>query len=147
MTYIVALVFSLHFQGFDPDGYYFPQPELRVGRFEIQSFGLDVVYSPSHTNRPPTASLQIVKTGQETPKVHFTNSVIANADTLSLKFVTKEIGTVRVTGSFVDKRGSFAHRDDLDPDKTIVLTARVVVENQGREIYSKVHQFTYYSGD
>ena len=147
MTCILALLMTLQSQGFDPDGYYFPQPEVKIGKCEIQSFGLDIVYSPSHSNAPPSASLHIKSIGRENLSVVFTTNVVVTVDTLVLKFETKQLGVVRISGTFLDKRGSFADRSDVDDEKTIVLRARVVVEDKGREVYSGIHQFTYFAGD
>jgi len=144
---ILALMFPQQAMVFDPDGYYLPQPELRVGKYEIQSIGLDVVYSPTHTNRPPSGSVQILRAGQDNPTVHFTRRVIAAADTLFLEFHVKQVGVIRFAGSFIDKRGSFGERGDINPDSTIVLSAKVSIEKDGHQIYSKVHKFTYFVGD
>lgn len=80
--------------------------------------------------------MQFKRIGKENPSVLFTKSVTVNA-----------MGVVHITGSSLDKRGSFARRADVDPEQAIVLAARIVVEDKGREVYSKIHQFTYFTGD
>ncbi len=55
--------------------------------------------------------------------------------------------TLTVDGVFMDKRGQFWDRPDVEELKTIVLTARVRQLANGRETYSRDNRLTFWVGD
>ena len=132
---------------FDPNGYYFPDTSPRIGNFEIQSFGLHDFASPPENANRPGASVQVKKVTASQPMTYFTNSATATVDTVFFECTVKGLGTVRFDGVFLDKKGSFWNREDIDPNTTIVLVGRLKVIQGRHEVYSKLRKFTYFGGD
>jgi hypothetical protein len=135
---------------FDPDGNYIPVDSITVGGYRLDSFSLGVLeysfgFQSDSATYAPSGILELT-TADTTEGGGVADFVRFSPDTLELVFPGTEIGTVRISGSFLDKRGRF-DRPEIEPGKTPVLRARVTVTSGGRTVYSRRMNFTYMEGD
>lgn len=137
---------------FDPEGNYFPVETLSVGNYRLFSFALKTLeysfgFQSDSAVYAPGAFLELSSPDDEDGGGGVADSVLFSPDTLDLLFRETEIGRVRISGTFLDKRGNFGNWPEIDPEATPVLRARVTVTSKGRTVYSRRMKFTYWEGD
>ena len=136
---------------FDPDGNYFPMDSISVSGYTLFSLILGTVepvtgLAADSLMYESTAMLSLVRAdGSDAGGV--ADSVTFSPDTLDVLFQTTPIGAIRISGTFVDRRGRFGLRPGIDPGKTPVVRASVTVTAHGRVVYSHRTKFTYWEGD
>ena len=125
---------------FDATGYYRPHDALTLSGHYFSSIDINSIepYYEVHIEFEASGN---ARSRHECPRPLITR------DTLDIRCPRTPIGTLRVAGTFRDKRGQFWNRDDVRPNETIILVARVTVESGGRVRSSQVVQFTYWAGD
>jgi hypothetical protein len=134
---------------FDADGYYFPTPSLRVCSLNIEYLDLNtcVYYYEGKVHDQPKAIPPVVFIRVKGQKKSISASdILVNQDTLSFRF-TYQGKTITFAGSFLDKRGKFAGRDDIIPQKTVLLRGKFFVTAGDSLVESKESSFTYWEGD
>ncbi len=140
---------------FDPDGYYAPMDTIRLGGYLLQPLELhtvDYYYEGKvHHDRPrvlvpPRADFGLSAPAQEGITSNPCRDVRITPDTLSLRCPGTRVGDIAVEGRFLVRAQLFfdaPFNDDAAP----VLSARVVVTRDGREVHNAVHAFRYTSGE
>lgn len=142
---------------FDPDGYYFPEKEIVIEGYKIDNFMLYSIstYDPKdksvdhdHPKRVnPIAALDLIRTkDDEILPYRFHNPVI-NQNGVFLSSAKTPIGEVTIKGKFLDMRGNFWNLDDVITRKTPVFEGTVSVIRNGKLVYEKAGNFTYWEGD
>jgi hypothetical protein len=124
---------------------------ILVGGYRLESFSLDVLQYPNgwsadSATYAPEAFLEFTR-ADTADGGGVAQGVMFSPDTLDLVFPETEIGTVRIFGSFLDKRGRFGLWPEIDGQGIPVLQARVTVTRQGRTVYSRRTKFTFWQGD
>jgi len=140
---------------FNVEGYYFPlQPVeiagYRLDSFELLQFDYSTRDSQDNVTYVEKASLELPRAKQDMTAFeddYEAQSVVLSPDTLELVFGNTPIGSVRIAGAFLDRRGRFAWDPHLDPGKTAVLRALLTVTSGGRTVASRRVVFTYWEGD
>ncbi len=139
---------------FDANGYYLPAEEVTIKGYKLEWFELHTLDYYDEESRhekprsvPPEAWLRLVESSTDSfhsyPCIH----PFINRDTIDLYCPTTPLGPVRIRGSFVDRRGQFWNKEDVSDSEKVVVTARVFVEEQGKEILIGEIKFTYSGGD
>ena len=140
---------------FDPDGFYFPMPSLAYGGYEFRWFELatlEYYYGGAlHYDRPrflpPHAQLILAPLGADSTAAPMCPAPLITRDTVDVRCPATPIGSVRIAGHFVDQRGQYWNRGDVQPQQTVIIVARVTVEADGRLVLSRQVSFTYWQGD
>ncbi len=140
---------------FDPDGFYAPADTLRLGAYLVGPLELHTVdyyyegkvhHDQPRVLVPPRVDFGLTTPGTEGIASSLCRNVRITPDTLSLSCPGTKVGDVSVEGRFLVKAQLFFDAPFND-DATPVLSARVVVTRDGREIHNAVHAFRYTSGD
>lgn len=140
---------------FDANGYYSPAQEVTVKGYKLDWFELhtlDYYYDEeTHYDKPrivpPEAWLRLVESSTDSFHSYPCPQPLITRDTIDLYCTTTSVGVVRIRGSFVDRRGQFWNKEEVSDSEKVVITARVFVEEQGKEISIGEVKFTYSEGD
>ena len=136
---------------FDPVGNFFPMDTVSVNGYVLFDFSLGTVEPVAGLGADslmyePTAILSLASAdGSDANGI--ADSVMFSPDTLDVLFQKTAIGSVRISGSFLDRRGRFGLRPGIDPEKTPIVQATVTVTARGHVVYSRRTKFTYWEGD
>lgn len=134
---------------FDADGYYFPSTPLSVSGLNIEYLDLNtcVYYYEGKVHEQPRAIPPVVFIRVKGQKKSISASdILINQDTVSFRF-TSQGKTITFAGTFLDKRGKFAGRDDIIPQKTVLLRGRFNVSEGETTVQSIESSFTFWEGD
>lgn len=140
---------------FDPDGYYFPAPDLVVSGYKIAWVSLTTLeyYFEGELHYgnprflPPSAHLVLTRVVDQSQSSYNCPQPIIRRDLLAVVCQSTPIGVVSIRGTFVDKRGQFWNRNDIIAQKTIVADAAVTIAQDGNGQESRRVFFTYWEGD
>jgi hypothetical protein len=150
-----SVVLAIEPSFFDPDGYYFPAPDLVVSGYKIEAIRIrtleyyygDGLHYDKPRFHPPEVQLELTRVVDQTQSYYDCPQPIISRDQLTLVCQPSPIGVVSIRGTFVDKRGQFWKRKDIIAQKTIVVDGEVSIGQDGNG--AKPHQvtFTYWQGD
>jgi hypothetical protein len=115
------------------EGYYFPSEPVVGAGYQLKWIAIE----------RDRVWLRLVKQSNEDDFTsHDCPLPLVSADTLRLHCPRTPLGTLDVNGTFLDKRGNFGDRQDIDPDRTVVLTAVLTFPGFQQRV-----SFTWFGGD
>jgi hypothetical protein len=140
---------------FDPDGYYYPTKSISINGTLIEAFEvstLDYYVNGVLDYEHPRFHKPIVRVVIKHPKrdnLVPIESIIANVtrDSLVFECRSKDIGVLKFSGTFLDKRGGFWDRSDIKPLETVVLSGHIEIIKNSKIVYSAKQKFTFSAGD
>ena len=118
---------------FDATGYYLPHDVLTISGHYFSHIAVNTL--------EPNYEVEIEFERGDARATYECPKPLITRDTLDIRCPRTPVGTLRVAGTFIDKRGQFWNRDDLRANPTVVLVAEVRVESRGRVTSSQVVRF------
>ena len=125
---------------FDVSGYYHPLYGLTLRGYYLNAVGIQGM-------EPRYGAHIELETGGNVRSVTACAEPLITRDTVDISCPETPVGELHLAGRFVDKRGKFWNRDDVKPDETVVLVARVTVTARRKVVFSQAIKFTYFAGD
>jgi hypothetical protein len=142
---------------FYPDGYFFPEPPIIVGDYEIYMLELSTANfyyggklhydKPEPLTEPQLLSIRLRSDTTKGVPAAMCRERRVSADTLYLRCESKYLGVITVEGNFLDRRGDFGSLFASHPHPEFVLSATVTVSRGGRVVYTGRHRFRFFTGD
>jgi hypothetical protein len=140
---------------FDPDGYYFPSKSISIDGGIIECFEVSTLdyyvngvldYEHPRFHKPIVRAVIKLSNRDNLAPVK-SNMAKVTRDSLIFEVRSKHFGILKFSGTFLDKRGEFWNRSDIEPFKTIVLAGHIEIIRNSKTVYSADHRFTFYTGD
>lgn len=140
---------------FDPDGYYFPASKLMSGGYELEYLEirtLEYYYDgAAHYDAPralpPSVRLSLRHTGSDKASKHDCPKPVITRDALRLANCATLVGLVSLDGLFLDKRGQYWNRFDVNGMGKAILRARLSIVRADAIVLDHEIVFTYWAGD
>jgi len=136
---------------FDPDGYYFPlEKDCPIEQIHIST--LDYYYDGDlHYDKPkfktPEVAVHLKQPDKYGNFMRECKKALVAPDKLHLECGAESQVTLTVDGAFLDRRGQYWNQPDVKAQETVVLSALITQNWQGRTLYSRNVRFTYWEGD
>jgi hypothetical protein len=109
-------------QPFDARGFYFPTQPLTIKGHRLEWLELSRYH----------ASIKLSSTSSDSEAVYIDcGRATISRDTLEVTCTGDAIGSLRMTGAFLDKKGDFRNRPEISENGAVVLEATVTYRGTG----------------
>lgn len=133
---------------FNPDGFFYPTKLISLKNAKIECLELctfDVDQDGNHKYHEPFVRVVIKQKSNSFLHPYKSSQAIISKDTLFFECSIKGIGVVHFKGTFIDKKGNFGERNDIEEKE--ILTGLLEITLDGKTIYSSKQKFTFFNGD